>query len=94
LVLDHRGHGRGLRNRHFRLEECADDVVAVGVRHFVAVGWCAKTASSARHYKLAASIPGARVFEVDDDHDACVRDRRFPETLVGACRGVVQKETS
>ncbi|MDX1648470.1 MAG: alpha/beta fold hydrolase [Myxococcota bacterium] len=43
LSLDHRGHGRGLRTRRFRLEQCADDVAAAaaarGVGRFVAVGY-------------------------------------------------------
>jgi len=43
LALDHRGHGRGLPTRRFRLEQCADDAAAaaeaVGVRRFVAVGY-------------------------------------------------------
>ncbi len=43
LSLDHRGHGRGLRTRRFRLEECADDAVAAararGVERFIAVGY-------------------------------------------------------
>ena len=44
LEVDHRGHGRGIRSqRRFRLEDCADDVVAladvVGVERFVAAGY-------------------------------------------------------
>jgi 3-oxoadipate enol-lactonase len=43
LALDHRGHGRGLRTRRFRLEECADDAVAAararGALRFIAVGY-------------------------------------------------------
>jgi 3-oxoadipate enol-lactonase len=44
LAFDQRGHGRGLRSRKlFRLEDCADDVVAVadaiGLDRFVAVGY-------------------------------------------------------
>ncbi|MBW2292681.1 MAG: alpha/beta fold hydrolase [Deltaproteobacteria bacterium] len=43
LSLDHRGHGSGLRTRRFRLEQCADDAVAVarkrGVERFIAVGY-------------------------------------------------------
>lgn len=43
LTLDHRGHGRGLRTQRFRLEQCADDAVAVararGVVRFIAVGY-------------------------------------------------------
>jgi 3-oxoadipate enol-lactonase len=44
VVVDHRGHGRGLRHDDpFTLEDCADDVVALadvlGVRGFIAVGY-------------------------------------------------------
>src|SRR5690606_1554468 len=43
LSLDHRGHGRGLRTTRFRLEECADDAIAVvealGVDRVVAIGY-------------------------------------------------------
>lgn len=43
IVVDHRGHGRGIRTRHFRLVDCADDAVAVaeqlGVQSFIAVGY-------------------------------------------------------
>ncbi len=43
LAIDHRGHGSGLRTRRFRLEQCADDAVAVaearGVDSFIAVGY-------------------------------------------------------
>jgi 3-oxoadipate enol-lactonase len=44
VAFDHRGHGRGLRTRkRFRLEDCADDAVAVadalGIDRFVPVGY-------------------------------------------------------
>lgn len=43
LVVDHRGHGHGVRTHHFRLADCADDVVAVadalGIPSLVAVGY-------------------------------------------------------
>jgi len=44
VALDHRGHGRGIRDpRRFRLEDCADDAVALadhlGIDQFVAVGY-------------------------------------------------------
>ncbi len=44
IALDHRGHGRGLRTeQRFRLEDCADDAVAVadalGIDHFIPVGY-------------------------------------------------------
>ena len=41
-----------------------------------------------RQYKLAASIPGAKLFEIGGDHDACVGHPGFPATLVRACRAV------
>ena len=44
VAMDLRGHGRGIRLRgRFRLEDCADDVVALadalGIRRFVPVGY-------------------------------------------------------
>lgn len=43
VALDHRGHGRGIRTKRFRLADCADDVAAVAdaldVDRFVAVGY-------------------------------------------------------
>ena len=43
VVLDHRGHGRGIPTRHFRLADCADDAVALAenldIEQFVAVGY-------------------------------------------------------
>lgn len=216
LSLDHRGHGRGLPTRRFRLEECADDAAAaaqvVGAERFIAAGYsmggpiasllwrrhpqrvaglvlCATArhfaARSAarlarmvlplgatlarlapgawhrrmlqrmlvriehpqlrdrvreeflghepatviqaadaltrfsshdwigsvdvptsvlvttldelvpapRQYKLAASIPGAELFEVEGDHDACVASDAFAPTLVRACRSVARRAT-
>jgi len=44
VALDHRGHGRGIRTwRRFRLEDCADDAVALadelGIDRFIPVGY-------------------------------------------------------
>jgi 3-oxoadipate enol-lactonase len=44
VALDHRGHGRGIRTwRRFRLEDCADDAVALadelGIERFIPVGY-------------------------------------------------------
>jgi len=44
VSIDHRGHGRGIRSRRrFRLEDCADDAVALadelGIDTFVPVGY-------------------------------------------------------
>jgi 3-oxoadipate enol-lactonase len=44
VALDHRGHGQGIRSKKaFRLEDCADDAVAVcdalGIEQFIPVGY-------------------------------------------------------
>jgi 3-oxoadipate enol-lactonase len=44
VAVDHRGHGRGIRSRKtFRMEDCADDAVAVcdvlGIEQFIPVGY-------------------------------------------------------
>ena len=44
IAIDHRGHGRGIRSKKpFRLEDCADDAVAVcdvlGIARFIPVGY-------------------------------------------------------
>ncbi len=44
-----------------------------------------------RQRKLASSIPGAEVFEIDGDHDACVRAPGFAPTLVQACLSVARR---
>jgi 3-oxoadipate enol-lactonase len=45
-----------------------------------------------RQRKLAASIPGAEVYEVPGDHAACVaRADRFVPALVEACRSVAKR---
>jgi len=46
-----------------------------------------------RQRKLAASIPGAKLFEVEGDHSACVsRADRFVPALIAACRSVEARE--
>lgn len=44
-----------------------------------------------RQAKLARSIPAAEVYEIDGDHDACVRSRAFAPTLVRACLSVARR---
>ncbi|MGB5809295.1 MAG: alpha/beta fold hydrolase [Polyangiales bacterium] len=43
VAVDHRGHGQGIATNRFRLNDCADDVVAVadalGIQTFIAVGY-------------------------------------------------------
>jgi pimeloyl-ACP methyl ester carboxylesterase len=47
-----------------------------------------------RQRKLAASIPGAEVFEVDGDHSACIaRADLFVPALLAACRSVERRMT-
>ncbi|HEX2484486.1 MAG TPA: alpha/beta hydrolase, partial [Myxococcota bacterium] len=46
---------------------------------------------AARQRKLAASVPGAEVFEVAGDHDACVSHPSFAPTLVRACLSVARR---
>lgn len=44
-----------------------------------------------RQRKLAHSIPGAEIYEVAGDHDACVRSPEFAPTLLRACRAVAAR---
>ena len=43
IAIDHRGHGHGMRTRHFRLADCADDVAALadvlGIKQLTAAGY-------------------------------------------------------
>src|SRR5438067_5040539 len=43
IAIDHRGHGHGIRTRHFRLADCADDVAALAdvlhIPQLTAVGY-------------------------------------------------------
>ncbi len=47
-----------------------------------------------RQRKLASSIPGAEVFEIDGDHDSCMRSPAFAPTLVRACRSVAHRASA
>lgn len=45
-----------------------------------------------RQRELAASIPGAEIFEVEGDHSACVSEaEHFVPTLIAACRAVERR---
>ncbi len=77
IALDHRGHGRGLRtDTRFRLEDCADDAVAVadalGIERFIPVG-----------YSMGgpiASLVWKRHPERVDGLVLCATSRRFNDT--------------
>ncbi|TFG93739.1 MAG: hypothetical protein E4H11_07975 [Myxococcales bacterium] len=61
----------------------------VGVPTAVLVTTRDELVPAQRQRKLAASIPGAEIFEVEGDHGACVgRPEIFVPTLVAACRSV------
>jgi 3-oxoadipate enol-lactonase len=47
-----------------------------------------------RQYKLADSIIGAKVYEVEGDHDSCVGHPGFAPTLVRACQAVAREAAS
>ncbi len=65
VALDHRGHGRGLRQRKpFRLRDCADDATALadalGIDRFIAVGYsmggCIAQLAARRHPERVAGV--------------------------------------
>lgn len=64
VAVDHRGHGRGIRTRRFRLEDCAEDVAALAealhLDHPVLVGYSMGGPIAAlvwrRHRDLARGI--------------------------------------
>jgi len=68
-----------------------DWIGAVDVPTSVLVTTLDELVPASRQYKLAASIPGAEVFEVEGDHDACVSRQDFAPTLVRACLSVARR---
>lgn len=67
-----------------------DWVSAINVPTAVVITTRDQMVPPGRQYKLAEAIPGARIFEVDADHLACVRAAdRFVPALVDACAHVV-----
>ena len=73
--------------RELRLFNAAPWIGEVDVPTSVVVTTGDHLVPPARQRKLAEAIPGARVLEVDGDHDVCVSGpRRFVPALVEACR--------
>jgi pimeloyl-ACP methyl ester carboxylesterase len=68
-----------------------DWIGSVDVPTAVVVTTLDELVPAVRQRKLARSIPNAEVFEVDGDHDACVRVSAFPSTLVRACLSVARR---
>ena len=68
-----------------------DWIGTVDVPTAVVVTMLDELVPAVRQRKLARSIPGAEVFEVEGDHDACVRLPAFPPTLVRACLSVARR---
>lgn len=103
------GLPRGDRRERVRAELQGSDPATVlqaarAVMRFTSHDWCSainiptavvvttrdRIVPTSRQYKLASAIRGARVFEVDGDHMACVNAaNRFVPALVEACNHVV-----
>jgi len=73
----------------------ADWIGAVDVPTAVVMTTQDSVVAPSRQQRLAAAIPGARIFTVDADHAACVAaPRTFVPALVAACRTVHENTTS
>jgi 3-oxoadipate enol-lactonase len=76
VTIDHRGHGRGIRTRHFRLEDCADDAAAVidalGLHRPVAVGYSMGGPVASLMWRRHPGLLGGLVF--------CATSRNFGGT--------------
>jgi pimeloyl-ACP methyl ester carboxylesterase len=68
-----------------------DWIGAVDVPTAVVVTTLDELVPTVRQRKLAASIPGAELFEVKGDHDACIAHDDFAPTLVRACLSVAAR---
>ncbi|MFK8024678.1 MAG: alpha/beta fold hydrolase [Ilumatobacter sp.] len=91
IALDHRGHGRGLDTRQrFRLEDCADDAVAVadalGVDRFIPVGYSMGGPIASLVWKRRPERVGGLIM--------CATSRRFNETRSKRAGFTILKGTS
>ena len=73
VTIDHRGHGRGIRTRDFRLEDCADDVAAciqaLGVDRPIVVGYSMGGPIASLVWRRHPDLVGGLVF--------CATSRNF-----------------
>lgn len=73
VTIDHRGHGRGIRTRDFRLEDCADDVAAcistMGLDRPIVVGYSMGGPVASLLWRRHPQLVGGLVF--------CATSRNF-----------------
>lgn len=73
ITIDHRGHGRGIRTRDFRLEDCADDAAAcidaLGLDRPIVVGYSMGGPIASLVWRRHRDLVGGLVF--------CATSRNF-----------------
>jgi pimeloyl-ACP methyl ester carboxylesterase len=73
VTVDHRGHGRGIRTRDFRLEDCADDAAAcidaLGLERPIVAGYSMGGPVAALLWRRHPGLAGSLVF--------CATSRNF-----------------
>lgn len=73
VAIDHRGHGRGIRTRDFRLEDCADDaaacIEALGIERPIVVGYSMGGPIASLLWRRHPDLVGGLVF--------CATSRNF-----------------
>ena len=76
ITIDHRGHGRGIRTRDFRLEDCADDAAAcidaLGLERPIVVGYSMGGPIASLLWRRHRDLVGGLVF--------CATSRNFRGT--------------
>jgi pimeloyl-ACP methyl ester carboxylesterase len=94
LCVDHRGHGGGIRTRQFRLEDCADDAVAVaaamGAKRFIAVGYSMGGPIAKLIWRRHPDIIQGLVLCATARHFAPPRIHPAARTFLGAASGVAR----
>lgn len=96
LIFDQRWHGRGIRSPRFRLEDCADDVVAVadamGVDRFVAVGYSMGSLVAQLTWRLHPDrIAGAVLGASATSFSPTYRDPRRLRALAGQLTSTIER---
>lgn len=93
VAVDHRGHGKGIPTRRFRLKDCADDVAAVadvlGIRKFIAVGYSmggpiAKLCWSRHPARVRGLVLCATARQFSPERYAVLTRAVLPGAVVGA----------
>lgn len=88
VTFDQRGHGQGIRPHRFRLEDCADDAVAVadalGIDRFIAVGYSMGSLVAPLTWKRHRDRVAGLVLGAAADHFQHTRRERLTHYLVNA----------